>query len=148
MFYHILPYIPPNIHTNSLSLSTLPHSTAPPRLITGLPPFVTWPARNRSLTLSCRVECEPKCTISWLINNRTLENEQRTSIAEIAQPAEGELFASTVSYLRLNDGQLLQPDNEIMCRGESNNVGTGSVRSMGVFKTEGELISFGGFWFF
>ena len=88
------------------------------------------------------MECEPKCTISWLINNRTLENEQRTSIAEIAQPAEGELFASTVSYLRLTDGQLLQPDNEIMCRGESNNVGTSSVRSVGVFKTEGELISF------
>ena len=88
------------------------------------------------------MECEPRCAISWLINNRTLQNDQRASIAEIAQPAEGELFASTVSYLRLADGQLLQPDNEIMCRGESNNVGTGSVRSVGVFKTEGELISF------
>ena len=90
------------------------------------------------------MECEPKCAISWAINNRTLTNDQRTSIAEIAQPAEGELFASTVSYLRLNDGQL-QPDNEIMCRGEPNSVGTGSVRSVGVFKTEGELISSVGF---
>lgn len=87
------------------------------------------------------MECEPKCSISWAINNRTLANDQRTSIAEIAQPAEGELFASTVSYLRLNDAQLLAPDNEIMCRGESNNVGAGSVRSVGVFKTEGEWIS-------
>ena len=72
-----------------------------------------------------------------MINNKTLNNEHRTSIAEIAQPAEGDLFASTVSYLRLNDAQLLQPDNEIMCRGESNNVGS-SVQSIGVFKTEGK----------
>lgn len=116
-------------------------NSAPPRLVTGLPNFVTWPARNRSLTLSCRVECEPKCTISWSINNRTLTNDQRVSIAEIAQSAEGELFSSTISYLRLNDVQLLQPDNEIMCKGESNNVGN-SVQSVAVFKTEGKLLFF------
>jgi len=108
---------------------------APPRLIIGLPSFITWPARNRSLTLSCRVECEPKCTINWLINNRTLNSDHRTSIAEIAQAAEGELFASTVSYLRVNDAQLLQPDNQIMCKSDSNAVGDG-VQSISVFKTE------------
>lgn len=106
--------------------------------MSALPSFITWPARNRSLTLSCRIECEPKCTISWLINNRTLSNDHRASIAEVAQSAGDELFASTVSYLRLNDPQLLQPENEIVCRGESNAVGN-SVQSTSIFKTESKF---------
>lgn len=124
---------------NNIFFKFLLINTAPPKLVVGLPAFVTWSARNRSLTLSCRVECEPKCTISWLINNRTLNSDHRTSIAEIAQPAEGELFASTVSYLRINDVQQLQPDNQIMCRSESNTVGK-SVQSISVFKTEGKFV--------
>lgn len=64
--------------------------TAPPKLLQGLPSTIG-SLVNSSLSLTCRVECEPICQIRWFHNNLTALSPDGPGV--LASPIRNELRA-------------------------------------------------------
>ncbi|XP_074603560.1 B-cell receptor CD22-like isoform X2 [Brevipalpus obovatus] len=114
---------------------------ASPRFIESLPKINGALYNAPSHSASCRVECEPICSISWYRNNVLINNSSREFIIKETQhPPESEanIFLSIVSTLTWNMTVPLDKYSnpyEISCSSTGNMVGTGVSSSM-MFQVE------------
>lgn len=118
---------------------------APPAFIQNLQPRTAALFSAKNISLSCRVECVPLCTISWYKNGMGIErNDQQYMITESYLPANKAIgdFESVLSTLHFNvtawPNQLLDihEDNaNYSCVSSANSEGPG-VRSSTEFHVE------------
>ncbi|CAG2112585.1 unnamed protein product, partial [Medioppia subpectinata] len=114
----------------------------PPRLVHGLEPTLGSLA-NRSLTMSCRVECHPTCAVQWFRNNDSLPpiTDPLTDYYYHVESVEHQLderngaFGSLTSYLHVHNSSALNDHDVITCACDGNGVGPG-VRSSLVYRHE------------
>ncbi|XP_041674202.1 B-cell receptor CD22 isoform X21 [Drosophila eugracilis] len=118
---------------------------APPFFIKNLPPYTGMLHSSSNATLTCRIECVPRCEISWQKDGDPIErNDTRYIIKEKymeASPATGD-FESMLSVLHFNMPNWpnakfdIEADNaNYTCVSSSNTVG-GSIRSRTYFGIE------------
>ncbi|RWS29348.1 hemicentin-1-like protein [Leptotrombidium deliense] len=124
--------------------------TAPPRLVHALP-AQKGSLRNQSISLFCRVECQPLCKIKWFRNNETLEIASRNSkeqqhfaevvkryaalfyeieILEHDQEPTQNIFTSLTSYLHIKNNSWPDDNDVFSCASDSNGVGSTVASSM------------------
>ncbi|XP_050742543.1 uncharacterized protein LOC108030804 isoform X3 [Drosophila biarmipes] len=118
---------------------------APPFFIKNLPPYTGVLHSSPNATLTCRIECVPRCEISWQKDGEPIEkNDTRYFVKEKymeASPATGD-FESMLSVLHFNMpswplGKFdIEADNaNYTCVSTGNSVGT-SIRSRTYFGIE------------
>lgn len=127
--------------TASIALDVL----APPAFIQALQPRTAALFSTKNISLSCRVECVPLCTISWYKNGIGIEKyDARYVITETFLPADKAIgdFESVLSTLHFNisawpEQQLdIHQDNaNYSCVSSANSEGSG-VRSSTDFHVE------------
>ncbi|XP_053205709.1 uncharacterized protein LOC128390045 isoform X4 [Panonychus citri] len=113
----------------------------PPKLIESLPAVDGALFNASQHSVSCRVECDPPCSIKWYLNgslidpNSTSSSARTFTIKETQHPEEKEanIFLSIVSTLSWNLNKPLsrETDNsEITCSSTNNIAGTGVESNM------------------
>ncbi|XP_070071329.1 hemicentin-1 isoform X18 [Drosophila takahashii] len=118
---------------------------APPFFIKNLPPYTGVLHSSQNATLTCRIECVPRCDISWQKDGEPIErNDTRYFIKEKymeASPATGD-FESMLSVLHFNMSNWplgkfdIEADNaNYECVSTGNTVGA-SIRSRTYFGIE------------
>ncbi|XP_055619524.1 hemicentin-1 isoform X2 [Toxorhynchites rutilus septentrionalis] len=118
---------------------------APPAFVQKLHPYVGALYSTSNISLACRVECVPSCTISWFKDGVGIEeNDERYYITNTympAEPATGD-FESAYSVLHFNmsawpDGILdrIRDSSNYSCVSSNNSAGPG-VRSTTYFGVE------------
>uniref|UniRef100_A0A1B0GL67 Ig-like domain-containing protein n=2 Tax=Lutzomyia longipalpis TaxID=7200 RepID=A0A1B0GL67_LUTLO len=118
---------------------------APPAFIQKLPPYTGALFSTPGISLSCRVECVPRCNISWFKDGMGIEEfSERYYVKDSylpADPSTGD-FESTLSILHFN--MSAWPDEKLdifrdsanySCVSSNNSVG-GGVRSATYFGVE------------
>ncbi|GAB6028135.1 hypothetical protein CHUAL_002351 [Chamberlinius hualienensis] len=117
---------------------------APPTFIDRLPHYQGVSVTTTSLSMTCRVECDPVCHVQWLRNDLLIEPSQYYSITWSTLPADPSTddFQSANSTLTWNlrawpNGQLdrLHDNANFTCRSTDNVVGPG-VSSTAYFRVE------------
>ncbi|KAH8351258.1 hypothetical protein KR084_001851 [Drosophila pseudotakahashii] len=118
---------------------------APPFFIKNLPPYTGVLHSSQNATLTCRIECVPRCEISWQKDDKPIErNDTRYFIKEKymeASPPTGD-FESMLSVLHFNMSNWplgkfdIEADNaNYTCVSTGNTVGA-SIRSRTYFAIE------------
>nr|NP_001246891.1 neuromusculin, isoform F [Drosophila melanogaster]AFH04562.1 neuromusculin, isoform F [Drosophila melanogaster]AHA95700.1 FI21256p1 [Drosophila melanogaster] len=118
---------------------------APPFFIKNLPPYTGILHSSPNATLTCRIECVPRCDISWQKDGVPIErNDSRYFIKEKymdASPATGD-FESMLSVLHFNmpnwpDSKFnIEADNANYSCVSTGNIVGGSIRSRTYFGIE------------
>ncbi|XP_032573485.1 uncharacterized protein LOC6620129 isoform X3 [Drosophila sechellia] len=118
---------------------------APPFFIKNLPPYTGILHSSPNATLTCRIECVPRCDISWQKDGVPIErNDTRYFIKEKymdASPATGD-FESMLSVLHFNmpnwpDSKFnIEADNANYSCVSTGNIVGGSIRSRTYFGIE------------
>ncbi|TMW46288.1 hypothetical protein DOY81_008631 [Sarcophaga bullata] len=109
---------------------------APPFFIKNLPPYTGMLHTSRNANLTCRIECVPRCEISWLKDGVPIEkNDTRYFVKDKymdASPATGD-FESMLSVLHFNMSNW--PNNKFDIEGDNANytcVSTGNTVGPGI----------------
>ncbi|XP_015793574.1 hemicentin-2 isoform X3 [Tetranychus urticae] len=109
----------------------------PPKMIESLPEVDGALFNASQHSVSCRVECDPPCSIKWYSNGSIIEPNSSTSytIKETQHPEEKEsnIFLSIVSTLTWNMAQPLNREtgnSEITCSSTNNLAGPGVESNM------------------
>ncbi|KAK6619008.1 hypothetical protein RUM44_003390 [Polyplax serrata] len=135
-----------NLGGEGQSFSTSIEVFAPPAFIERLPPYYGALMSAQHINISCRVECSPLCTVSWLKNGRPIEKTAGSStllrtLLYLPIPSTND-FNSIQSTLMWNmnawpGGQLdrLYDNANYTCQSTGNTVG-GGVRSTTFFGVE------------
>ncbi len=116
--------------------------TGPPRLLQGLEPTLG-SLMNRSLTLSCRVECHPLCAINWFRNNESLvriSDVLKSSYYHIETvqhqiDERNGVFGSITSYLHIHNTSAIDDNDVLMCASDDNSIGP-AVTSTMIYRLE------------
>ncbi|XP_076335472.1 hemicentin-2-like isoform X2 [Tachypleus tridentatus] len=112
--------------------------TAPPSLVVGFPHIHGAPSDISSLSISCRIECDPLCEIEWLRDGDSIMDSDRFFVKTRVLPEDllTNRFKSVVSTLHWNfnawPGGALnrKTDNsEYTCRSSKNIAGPGVTTS-------------------
>ncbi|XP_044314285.1 uncharacterized protein LOC108040062 isoform X5 [Drosophila rhopaloa] len=118
---------------------------APPFFIKNLPPYTGILHSSSNANLTCRIECVPRCDISWLKDGKPIQkNDSRYFVREKymdSSPATGD-FESMLSVLHFNMSNWplakfdIEADNaDYTCVSTNNTVGS-SIRSRTYFGIE------------
>ncbi|XP_073840504.1 neuromusculin isoform X7 [Musca autumnalis] len=109
---------------------------APPFFIKNLPPYTGMLHTSRNANLTCRIECVPRCEISWLKDGVAIEkNDTRYFVKDKymdASPATGD-FESMLSVLHFNMSNW--PNNKFDIEGDNANytcISTGNAVGPGI----------------
>uniref|UniRef100_A0A1I8PB37 Ig-like domain-containing protein n=1 Tax=Stomoxys calcitrans TaxID=35570 RepID=A0A1I8PB37_STOCA len=109
---------------------------APPFFIKNLPPYTGMLHTSRNANLTCRIECVPRCEISWLKDGVPIEkNDTRYFVKDKymdASPATGD-FESMLSVLHFNMSNW--PNNKFDIEGDNANytcISTGNAVGPGI----------------
>ncbi|XP_076329974.1 hemicentin-2-like [Tachypleus tridentatus] len=117
---------------------------APPSLIDGPPRVHGAPLDSNSVSISCRIECDPLCEIKWLRNGKSIMDSDLFFVKTTVHPEElrSNRFKSVVSTLYWNftawPGAALNRDTDnakYTCQSSENIVGPGIATST-YFKVE------------
>ncbi|XP_075164374.1 neuromusculin isoform X2 [Haematobia irritans] len=109
---------------------------APPFFIKNLPPYTGMLHTSRNANLTCRIECVPRCEISWQKDGVPIEkNDTRYFVKDKymdASPATGD-FESMLSVLHFNMSNW--PNNKFDIEGDNANytcISTGNAAGSGI----------------
>lgn len=56
---------------------------APPAFIVPLQPYTGALYNSKYINISCRVECSPICSVSWLKDGRPIDNSHRYTVSKV-----------------------------------------------------------------
>jgi len=98
---------------------------------------------NRSLSLSCRVECHPLCAINWFRNNDSLAriSDDLKSVYYHIETVQHEIdqrngvFGSITSYLHIHNTSTIDDNDVLMCTSDDNGIGP-AVTSQLIYRVE------------
>ncbi|XP_023224016.1 hemicentin-1-like isoform X2 [Centruroides sculpturatus] len=115
-------------------------AVAPPAFVQKLPDTGGVPRNATTVTLACRVECQPICQIEWLRNNESVKSSKFFHEKLIKHPEDPKknIFTSITSVLTWNMSHLPASSfdyNSFTCRSTSNIAGP-PVSSTLLFRVE------------